>query len=256
MRKRLTRILIRFAIAIVIVLAFGELFSLYTDTLPEAKQQEVLIKAIPFVAIFVGIVLAFICLIVIVAVGLEGKVPLRSYRPIEYLLVAGIILGVVGLFQGWKLFVYQFGFLVVLFSLLMFMIWSHLTPMPLRQSRAMPPLSRTAHLVGITAALLVWAAVTVYTINDNQPQEPYGLSKTQWSIKSDEQKAQIKSDAESQYHNIQMPGLAVMSLLPGALVYFSVREVAAARELSKKKHISEVKPAPNAGMPEFRGSPR
>ncbi len=63
-----------------------------------------LIKAIPFVAIFVSIVLVFICLIVIVAVTLEGKVPLRSYRPIEYLLIAGILLGVVGLFQGWKMF--------------------------------------------------------------------------------------------------------------------------------------------------------
>jgi magnesium-transporting ATPase (P-type) len=227
MRKRLTRILIRFAIAIVIVLAFGGLFGLYTDTLPEAKQQEVLIKAIPFVAIFVAIVLVFICLVVVVAVGLEGKVPLRSYRPIEYLLIAGIILGVIGLFQGWKLFVYQFGFLIVLLSLLLFMIWSHLTPMPLRQSRAMPPLSRTAHLIGIAAALLVWAAVTIYTINDNKPQEPYGLSKTQWSIKSDEDKAQIKSEADSEYHNIQMPGFAVMSLLPAALVYFGVREIPA-----------------------------
>jgi magnesium-transporting ATPase (P-type) len=255
MRKRLTRILIRFAIAIVIVLAFGGLFGLYTDTLPEAKQQEVLIKAIPFVAIFVAIVLVFICLVVVVAVGLEGKVPLRSYRPIEYLLIAGIILGVIGLFQGWKLFVYQFGFLVVLFSLLMFMIWSHLTPMPLRQSRAMPPISRTAHLIGITVALLVWALVTVYAISDNKPQSPYGLSPTLWAYKSDEEKAQIKSDADSQYQNYQIPGFAVMSLLPGALVYFSVREVAAAFQLKGKKRDSEVQPATNAGTPAFRGSP-
>jgi magnesium-transporting ATPase (P-type) len=229
MRKRLTRILTRFAISIVIVLALGGLFSLYTDTLTEAKQQEVLIKAIPFVAIFVAIVLAFICLIVIAAVTLEGKVPLRSYRPIEYLLIAGIILGTVGLFQGWKLFVYEFGFLGVLFSLLLFMIWSHLTPMPLRQGRALPPISRTAHLIGIAAALVVWAVVTVYVVQNNKPQEPYGLSKTQWSIKSDADKAQIKSEADSEYRNVKIPGFALMSLLPAALVYFGVREIPAPR---------------------------
>lgn len=229
MRKRLTRILIRFEVAIVHVLAMGGLFSLYTNTLPEAKQEEVLIKAIPFVAIFVSIVLVFICLIVIVAVALEGKVPLRTYRPIEYLLIAGILIGVVGLFQGWKMFVYQFGFLVVLFSLLAFMIWSHLAPMPLRQSRAMPPISRTAHVIGIAAAVLVWAAVTVYTINDNKPQEPYGLSKTLWDYKTDEEKAQLKSDADSEYRNAKIPVTALMSLLPAGIVYFGVREIAAAR---------------------------
>lgn len=230
MRKRLTRILTRFEIAIVHVLALSGLFSLYTDNLSEAKQQEVLIKAIPFVAIFVAIVLAFICLVVIVAVAFEGKVPLRSYRPIEYLLIAGIILGTVGLFQGWKLFVYEFGFLVSLFSLLLFMIWSHLTPMPLRQSHSLPSLSRTAHLIGIAAALLVWAVVTVYTVENNKPQEPYGLSKTLWAYKSDEEKAQIKSEADSEYHNVKIPGFALMSLLPAALVYFGVREIPAARQ--------------------------
>jgi lysylphosphatidylglycerol synthetase-like protein (DUF2156 family) len=230
MRKRLTRILIRFAVTIAIVLAIGGIISLYTDTLSQEQQDEVLIKAVPFVAIFVSIVLVFICLIVIVAVALEGKVPLRSYRPIEFLLIAGILLGVAGLFQGWKLFMYEFGFLVVLFSLLAFMIWSHLTPMPVRQSRALPPLSRTAHLIGIAAALLVWATVTVYTISDNKPQEPYGFGKTLWDFKSDEEKAQIKSDADSEYQNAKIPVFALMSLLPAGLVYFGVREIAAARQ--------------------------
>jgi lysylphosphatidylglycerol synthetase-like protein (DUF2156 family) len=230
MRKRLTRILIRFAVTIAIVLVIGGIISLYTDMLSEEKQQEVLIKAMPFVAVFVSIVLAFICLIVIAAVTLEGKVPLRTYRPIEFLLIAGILIGVAGLFQGWKMFVYEFGFLVVLFSLLAFMIWSHVTPMPLRQGRAMPPLSRTAHLIGTAAAVLVWAAVTVYAINDNKPQEPYGLSKTLWDYKSDEEKVQIKSDADSEYRNAKIPVTALMSLLPAGLVYFGVREIAAARQ--------------------------
>ena len=57
MRRRLIRIVTRFAIAIAIILAFGGLFKLYTDAQLSAEQQnEVLIKAIPFVAVFVSII--------------------------------------------------------------------------------------------------------------------------------------------------------------------------------------------------------
>jgi lysylphosphatidylglycerol synthetase-like protein (DUF2156 family) len=230
MSKKIARILIRFTITIAIVLAFGGLIRLYSGTLSEEQQNEVLIKAVPFVAIFVSIVLAFICLIVIVAVTLAGKVPLRSYRPIEFLLVAGILLGIVGLFQGWKLFAYEFGFLVLLFSLLAFMVWSHLQPMTLRQSRALPALSRRAHLVSLVAALLVWALVAAYLIADNQPQVPYGVGQTLWDYKNDEEKAQIKDEADSEYQNAKIPVFLLLSLLPAGLIYFGVREIAASAQ--------------------------
>ncbi len=241
MRKRLSRIVIRFAIAIVIVLALGGLVSLYTDTLSQEKQDEVLIKAVPFVAIFVSIVLAFICLIVIVAVALEGKVPQRSYRPIEYLLIAGILVGVGGLFQGWKLFAYQFGFLLLLFSLLGFMVWSHLAPMPAHNHRAVPPLTRTAHIIAVVAAVLVWAGVAFYIANDNRPQEPYGFGKTLWDMKNDEEKAQIRDEAEGEYQNSKIPVFLLISLLPAGMVYFGAREIAAARS-------GETSPIPASGI--------
>jgi hypothetical protein len=134
-----------------------------------------------------------------------------------------------GLFQGWKLFVYEYGFLMLLVSVLGFMVWSHLSPMPPRSGRPIPPLGRSAHLVGVLAGVLVWAALTVYTVNDNQPQEPYGLGKTLWDFKSDEEKVQIKDDAESEYQNAKVPVFALISLLPAGVVYFGVREIAAAR---------------------------
>lgn len=238
MRKRLTLILIRFAVAIGIILAVGWLISLYTDTLSEEQQNEVLIKAVPFVAIFVSIVLAFILLIVIVAVAFRGDVPLRSYRPIEYLLIAGILLGVVGLFQGWKLFAYEFGFLVLLGSLLGFMIWSHLEPMSLRQSRIVPPLTWQAHLIGIVAAVIVAAGVAAYTIRDNQPQAPYGINPTLWDFKNDEEKAQIIDEAESEYRNSKIPIIVLVSLLPAGLMYFGVREIVASQQQPEQVTIS------------------
>jgi lysylphosphatidylglycerol synthetase-like protein (DUF2156 family) len=226
MRSTLVRILVGFAIAIAVVLALGGLFKLYSDSqFSEAKQQEVLIKAIPFVAVFVSIVLAFICLIVIVAVLFNGKVPLRAYRPIEALIIAGIIIGIAGLFQGWKLFAYEYGFLLLLISVLAFMIWSHLTPMPLRASRQRPPITQRAHLIGVIAGGVVWIVVAAAAINSSRPQEPYGFSPTVWSYMDEAQQQQTAQDAKDEYRTAKIPTFLLFSLLAGGVAYFAVREL-------------------------------
>lgn len=228
MRQRLTRIVIRFAVAIAIALAFGGLFKLYTDEqLSPARQQEVLIKAIPFVAVFVAVLLVYICLIVLLAVMFNNRVPQRAYRPIEAIIIAGILLGVVGLFQGWKLFGYEYGFLVLLIAVLAFIVWSHLAPMPASLSRTLPPLSRRAHLIGVIVGLVVWALVAAALVDSAKPQEPYGVGATLWGFKTDEEKAQIRQDAEDEYRYAKVPALVLVSLLPGALAYFAARELAA-----------------------------
>jgi len=247
MRKRFIRIIRGFAIAIVIMLVFGWLFSLYTDTLSSEQQEEVLIKAIPFVAVFVSIILVFACLIVVVAIGLEGKVPQRTYRPIEGIIIAGILLGVVGLFQGWKLFAYEVGFLLLLISLAAFMVWSHLSPMPARQSRRLPPLSQQAHTIGLVIAVIVWAVVAFATISDARPHEPYGVGQTLWDFKDDDEKAQIKEDAESDYRNAKIPLLVFVSLMPAAVVYLTVREIAATTSTGDSE-TDEPLPAQRVGV--------
>lgn len=230
MSTRLFRIVRGFAITIAIILVFGWLFSLYTGTLSQEQQEEVLIKAIPFVAVFVSIILAFACLIAVVAIAFEGQVPQRTYRPIEGVIIAGILLGVVGLFQGWRLFAYEIGFLLLLASLLAFLVWSHLTPMPPRQSRRLPPISRRAHIIGLVVAVLVWAGVAFVLISDAQPQEPYGIGQTLWEFKDEDEKAAIKDEAESDYRNAKIPLLGLVSLMPAALAYLVGREMATPTE--------------------------
>ena len=226
MRRTLIRTLRGFVIAIVIVLAFGQLFSLYTDSqLSQEKQDEVLIKAIPFVAVFVSIVLAFACVIVLVAIGLGGRVPQRTYRPIEMLFIGGILWGVVGLFQGWKLFAYEYGFLLLLVSLLSFMVWSHMSPKSPGLSRALPPLTRRAHLIAAAAGLIVWAVAAYLLITDVKPAAPYGYSPTVWSYMELEEQQQIADDADTEYQNARVPVMALFGLMPAALVYFAVREL-------------------------------
>ncbi|MBN2304287.1 MAG: hypothetical protein JXQ72_07420 [Anaerolineae bacterium] len=233
MKNRLFRITRGFVITIAILLAFGWGFSQYAETLSDERQNDVLIKAIPFVAVFVSVILGFVCLIVVVAVALEGKVPQRSYRPIEGIIIAGILLGVVGLFQGWKLFAYEVGFLLLLGSLMAFMVWSHLTPMPTRQSRRLPPLSQQAHIIGLILGVVVWAVIAFVTISDAKPHEPYGFGQTLWDFKDDTEKAQIKDDAESDYRTAKIPLLILVGLVPASLVYLGAREVAATQD----KHV-------------------
>jgi hypothetical protein len=95
---------------------------------PEQLAGNVLLSAIPFVLIFVAIILFFITLIVLVATGLSNNVSPRVYKIIESVLIAGIVLGVVGMFQPWLFAAYKYGFLVLLFSTLGFIVWSHVSP--------------------------------------------------------------------------------------------------------------------------------
>lgn len=235
MNKRLTRIVIRFAITIAIVLAFGGLFKLYTDQLPP-EQQEVWVLAIPFVATFVSIVLAFACVIVLVALAFDKKVPQRTYRPVERIIIAGIFIGIVGLFQGWRLFPFEYGFLVLLIAVLLFMVWSHLTPMSSRQSKLIAPLSQRAHRLGLAAGVVVWLTLATAGCLAARPVEPYGNSKQIWELMMDEeQRAQAAQDAQTDYATGRAPYLILISLLPGAIVYLVTRELADARSEAEAK---------------------
>jgi len=81
-----------------------------------------------FIVCFLAILIAFIYSIVYLARKLHGRVPPRIYSRIELTIIAGIILGVVGMFQPWVHDAYRVGFYILLFSTLSFIVWSHITP--------------------------------------------------------------------------------------------------------------------------------
>lgn len=81
-----------------------------------------------FIVGFLGILIAFIYSIVLLARRLHGRVPSRIHSRIEAAIIAGIILGVIGMFQPWIHDAYRIGFYVLLFSTLSFIVWSHVTP--------------------------------------------------------------------------------------------------------------------------------
>jgi hypothetical protein len=117
-------------IIIVVLLILGLLAGPFIESRTTELQRadNVLLNAIPFVLIFVAILLTFILLIIIIGSMLNNNVPPRIYKIIESILIAGIILGVLGMFQPWVFAAYKYGFVLLLVSILLFIVWSHVAP--------------------------------------------------------------------------------------------------------------------------------
>ena len=132
MKRNRVRIPIFLPIAIIVCLILGIIGNWLVGTYVTEEQlgNNVLIGAIPFVLIFASILLAFITLIVVVAQLLNDRVANRTYKIIERIIIGGIILGILGMFQSWVFDFYRFGFLLLLISTLCFIVWSHVTPAP------------------------------------------------------------------------------------------------------------------------------
>ena len=124
------RVPIALPIMIVVLIVLGILAGPFirSRTTPEQLADNVLLNAIPFILIFVAIILAFITLIVIVASMLENNISHRTHTIVEQILIACIVLGIVGMFQPWLFEAYKYGFVLLLISTLCFILWSHITP--------------------------------------------------------------------------------------------------------------------------------
>ncbi len=85
-------------------------------------------QAITFLVGFLGVLFAYIFLIRWVAAQLNERIDARRFARIERIFIGGIVLGVVCMFQPWFFLGYRYGFLLLLFSTLAFILWSHVTP--------------------------------------------------------------------------------------------------------------------------------
>ncbi len=92
---------------------------------PEQAASNILLIAIPYLLVFVPIILGYMALIVLVGKLLQEKLPEAVYRGIEYAFIAGIALGVLGMFQPWLQALFKIGFFLLLFCTLGFILWSH-----------------------------------------------------------------------------------------------------------------------------------
>lgn len=135
------RIPVTLLIVIVILLVLGFIAGRYINTTVTEEQlaDNIFIGAIPFVLIFAAIILGFIAIIYVAASMLNNNISRRTHRMIESILIGGIVLGVVGMFQPWIFEGYTYGFLLLLIATLGFILWSHITPQSeIQQEESLP----------------------------------------------------------------------------------------------------------------------
>jgi uncharacterized protein YneF (UPF0154 family) len=118
------------AISIVVTLILGFAAGPFIEAraTPEQMARNVLLSAIPFILIFAAIILTYIAIITIAAGLLNDNISQHIHRPIELVLIAGILLGIFGMFQPWIFGLYKTGFFILLVSTLGFILWSHVVP--------------------------------------------------------------------------------------------------------------------------------
>ena len=109
----------------VLVAVFLILNRVLPPRLPEDTSQWV-----SFFTILLAILSAFICLIAFVSRALSGRVPERLFGIVEIVLIAGIVLGIFGMFQPWVQTAYPLGFILLFSSTWMFTLWGYITPKP------------------------------------------------------------------------------------------------------------------------------
>jgi predicted lipid-binding transport protein (Tim44 family) len=130
MTKSRLRLPVGLFIAIVVTFVLGLVANpvIKALTTPKQRATNVLLSAIPFILIFVAILLVFISLINMSASVLNDNISPRIFRAVERVLIAGIALGIFGMFQPWLMILYKYGFIVLLVSTLGFIWWSHIKP--------------------------------------------------------------------------------------------------------------------------------
>jgi hypothetical protein len=94
----------------------------------EQLSTNVLLSALPFILIFVAIILGFMTLVWMAHSAFSGVIPRETFRRIELVAIAGILLGIFGMFQPWFFQLYKYGFLILLVSTLFYILWSHIRP--------------------------------------------------------------------------------------------------------------------------------
>lgn len=120
-----TRLLIVAGVLAALSVAVSPVISGLPD---KTKIDNVLLTGVPFIGLFIALVLAFIWAIHQLALRLNGNISPRLHGIIENGLILGVVIGMIGLFQPWEIAGYQIGFHILLACFVFFNVWSHITP--------------------------------------------------------------------------------------------------------------------------------
>ncbi|MFN2104848.1 MAG: YIP1 family protein [Candidatus Promineifilaceae bacterium] len=96
----------------------------------EQLNRNAILSGFQFLLIFIAIIIFYASIIWFLAYKLNGRVPNKIYRIIEYALIGGIILGIIGMFQPWIFAAFRYGFYLLLAATIGYIAWSHISPAP------------------------------------------------------------------------------------------------------------------------------
>ena len=108
----------------------------------EALNRNAILSGFQFLSIFIAVIIFYASAIWYLAYKLNGRIPDRIYRIIEFALIGGIILGIIGMFQPWFFPAFRYGFYLLLASTIGYIAFSHISPAPAEDT--------TAAILGIT----------------------------------------------------------------------------------------------------------
>lgn len=137
-------------ISLILGIAAGPFINAVTTE--EQRATNVLLSAIPFVLIFASIILFYMVIIWLVVTALSNQISASVFQIVERIIIAGIVLGIFGMFQPWIFVAYKYGFLLLLFSTLAFILWSHITPKAASRNNGDEPEIAAAPELGATGS--------------------------------------------------------------------------------------------------------
>jgi hypothetical protein len=85
-------------------------------------------QAVRFFATLIAILSGYICFITFMSRLLAGRISERLFGWLEKLFVAGILLGIAGMFQPWVPTFYPAGFLLLFAATWIFTLWGYVVP--------------------------------------------------------------------------------------------------------------------------------
>ena len=228
----------------VFAVVFGLLFRAVSPLLFSAElNDQVIIQAIPFVGIFAAIILLFILSITLASLRFRHIVPVRTHRPVEWLTIAGILIGIVALFQPWHLGPYSFGFGLVLIATLAYIFWSHIEPRSPRKTGDLPSFTRRASTMGALSGLVV-AILTFWMLATAAvPSPPYGMFPRQYDRLTAEEQQDVAAQALVEYRYAYLPFLALYAALPALIAFYLVRETVTLRSEDDASPAADGAPA-------------
>lgn len=85
-------------------------------------------QTVAFFTVLIAILSGYICFIAFIARLLSGRISERVFGLLEKLFVAGILLGIAGMFQPWVPVFYPLGFVALFAATWIFTIWGYVIP--------------------------------------------------------------------------------------------------------------------------------